>query len=329
MTSQQSQRTTTSATQSASEPATPAAIRGIVSDIQRFSIHDGPGIRTTVFFKGCNMRCRWCHNPETYSPRPQLQIHTGKCIGCRVCLSACERHAHEETPEGRIFHRERCVACGACAKTCYAECLVLVGKDMTAAEVVAEVMRDEPFYRTSGGGVTLSGGEPLLQREFTCEILRLSREHGINTAIETNMSLPWTEIEPALELLDLVLMDIKAMSTAIHKEWTGISNERILDNARRLSQTAMPMIVRTPVIPGVNDTADEIAGIARFVADFPNLLYYELLAFHPLGSSKYASLGIPDPMAGVKTPDPAQMHDLAEAARAIGVRVKAPGEAAQ
>lgn len=301
--------------------------KGLVSDIQRFSIHDGPGIRTTVFLKGCNMRCQWCHNPESISLRPQLQIYPNKCIGCRVCLTACERHAHEETEDGRIFHREVCVGCGTCARTCYAESLVLVGKEMTADEVVAEVERDAPFYKTSGGGITLSGGEPLLQHEFACEILRLSKERGLHTAIETNMSLPWEEIEPALQYLDIVMMDIKAATPEIHKKWTGIGNERILDNAKRLSKTTLPLIVRTPVIPGVNDTMEEISAIGHVVADFPNLLYYELLAFHPLGSGKYGSLGMEDRMAGVQAPEAEHMHRLAEAARATGVKVKAPGEA--
>ena len=300
-------------------------MKGIVSDIQRFSVHDGPGIRTTVFLKGCNLGCHWCHNPETLRPGPELQLFPSKCIGCGTCLEVCPQSAHERLDEKHVFHRELCVACGACARSCYAQAIVLIGQEMSAEEVVAEVLEDAAFYRDSSGGVTISGGEPLLQRDFTREVLSLCRSEGIHTAIESNMAWPWDYIAPILPLADLVMMDIKTMSAPLHEEWAGAPNARILDNAIRLSREPRPLIVRTPVIPGMNDTPEEIGQIAAFISSFPNLEYYELLPYHPLGSDKYRSLGIECRMDGVKPPGREEMHTLAEVAREQGVQVRAGG----
>jgi pyruvate formate lyase activating enzyme len=295
---------------------------GIVTDIQRFSIHDGPGIRTTVFLKGCNMCCRWCHNPETIGPRPQIQLFPDKCIGCGACLEACTRGAHVQAGGAKEFRRELCLACGQCAKTCYAEAIVLVGKDMTAGEVVAEVMQDREFYKNSGGGVTVSGGEPLFQVEFTHEILRLCRERGLHTAVESNMAWPWKRVTPILPLTDLVIVDIKLMNGEAHREWTGLPNDTVLANAERLSRQKVDLIVRTPVIPGVNDTPEEIDRIAAFIAPFENLLYYELLPFHPMGTGKYRSLGMEWKMGDLKRPANEQVLALAAVARRRGITVK-------
>ena len=217
------------------------------------------------------------------------------------------------------------MACGACARSCYAQAIVLIGREMSAEEVVAEVLEDAAFYRDSSGGVTISGGEPLLQRDFTREVLSLCRSEGIHTAIESNMAWPWDYIAPILPLADLVMMDIKTMSAPLHEEWAGAPNARILDNAIRLSREPRPLIVRTPVIPGMNDTPEEIVQIAAFISSFPNLEYYELLPYHPLGSDKYRSLGIECRMDGVKPPGREEMHTLAEVAREQGVQVRAGG----
>ena len=295
---------------------------GIVTNIQRFSIHDGPGIRTTVFFKGCNLRCFWCHNPETLRTEPELQVFPGRCIGCGVCLEQCEQQAHVMADGQRTFHRERCVACGRCADTCYAECLVLVGERKTVEEVVDEVLRDRPFYERSGGGVTLSGGEPLLQLEFARGILARCRNEGLNTAIETAANLPWEQIASILPLTDLVMIDIKLLDDRAHRGCTGVSNRRILENAKRLGQQDTPLIVRTPVVPGVNDDPQWIVPIAAFAARLPNLLYYELLPYHPMASGKYESLGMDYKAKDLESPSREQMQTLAEAARQCGIEVK-------
>ncbi|NLV73434.1 MAG: glycyl-radical enzyme activating protein [Chloroflexi bacterium] len=297
-------------------------VNGIVTNIQRFSIHDGPGIRTTVFFKGCNLRCFWCHNPETLEPKRQLQIFPNRCIGCGACFERCPNAAHEQLLDGRAYHRERCEACGRCAETCYAEALVIAGEVKTAQEVVDEVLRDKPFYETSQGGITLSGGEPLLQFDFAHEILRLSREQGLHTAIETALHFPWARVEAILDVTDLVMADVKLMDDARHRECTGVSNERILANLRSLAAQGKPLIIRTPLVPGVNDTPEEISAIAHFAAELPNLLYYELLAFHPMASGKYDSLGMDYRAREIKRPAKELMDELTEIAAQAGIQVK-------
>lgn len=300
---------------------------GIVSDIQRFSIHDGPGIRTTVFLKGCNLRCRWCHNPEALDPRPELQLFAARCIACGACFDACRRGAHVMNDGRRAFLRQRCVACGTCAEGCYAEALVLVGREMSAEQVLAEVLQDRSYYRNSGGGVTLSGGEPLLQRDFCRELLARSKAEALHTAIETNAAWPWDHVASVLPVTDLVMMDIKTTDAAAHEEWTGVSNEQVLANARRLAREPVELIVRTPIVPGVNDTPEEVGRVADFLRDFPNLLYYELLPYHPLGTGKYESLGVPYEMAAVERPSAERMRALAAEARRRGIEVRTAGQA--
>ena len=222
----------------------------------------------------------------------------------------------------RVFYRDLCQGCGLCAETCYAEALVIAGEEKTTDEVVEEVLRDRPFYETSNGGVTLSGGEPLLQRDFSYAILERCREQGVHTAIETAANFPWERIASILPVTDLVMMDIKLLDSEKHRECTGVSNERILANAVRLGQQAQPLIVRTPVVPGVNDTSEEIAAIAEFVTELPNLLYYELLPFHPMASGKYDSLDKPYRARDLKRPPREQMDALARVAESFGISAK-------
>jgi pyruvate formate lyase activating enzyme len=297
-------------------------LRGIVTNIQRFSIHDGPGIRTTVFLKGCNLRCFWCHNPETLSGAPELQLFPDRCIGCGECFARCPQGAHVMTDEGRRFLRERCQACGTCVETCYAQCLVMVGECKTVDEVVDEVLRDLPFYETSGGGVTLSGGEPLLQLDFSYAILERCRKEGLHTAIETAANFAWERVASILPVTDLVMMDVKLMDAERHKAATGVSNVRILENALRLGREAPALIVRTPIVPGVNDNAEDVAAIAQFVAGLPNLLYYELLPFHPMASGKYDSLDIDYRAREMKSPPKEQMDALTEVAAQFGIKAQ-------
>lgn len=258
---------------------------GMVTDIQRFSLNDGPGIRTTVFFKGCNAACAWCHNPETLCMTPEVLVNGDKCIGCGACVGFDEKKARQGLPPARETLTPEAAA------ACYSGALVVAGREVTVAEVLAEIDQDATYYETSGGGVTLSGGEVMLQPAFALALLKACRERGYQTAIETNLMYDYAMLEPLLPYLDLVMADVKIMDEQRHEEEVGVSNARVLDNVRQLAKAGVPYILRTPVIPGVNDNAREIGAIAALVAEnADNLRYYELLNFNPLGAGKYESL---------------------------------------
>ena len=297
------------------------AVTGVVTDIQHFSIHDGPGIRTTVFVKGCNLRCFWCHNPETIAVRPELQYFPDRCIACGACVEVCPESAHAVRDGKHSFDRARCTGCGACAQVCYARALEMAGRIRTAQEVVQIVLRDRVFYETSGGGVTVSGGEPLLQPDFTRSVLAGCREAGIHTAIETAGNVSWDRIATVLPVTDLVMMDIKTMDPVTHRREIGASNARVLENARRLSESGVPLIVRTPVVPGVNDEEASVGAIAAFASELPTLVGYELLRFHMMAGAKYAALDLECRAADLPGPTTEQLDRLAACAAAFGIPV--------
>ncbi|MDR3173368.1 MAG: glycyl-radical enzyme activating protein, partial [Treponema sp.] len=258
---------------------------GMITDIQRFSLKDGPGIRSTIFFKGCNAACRWCHNPETLSPQQELLIYPDRCMGCGACVDF-EPQAGGLPPPRETLSLER-------AGRCFSGALQTVGVEMDVSQVMNQVEQDRDYYRDSGGGVTLSGGEVMIQAPFAAGILRACREKGIAAAIETNLAYDYSLLEDLLPDLDLVMADIKLLDTGRHRFYTGIGNEEILANVKRLARAGLPYILRTPVVPGVNDKVEEIGSIAEFIAgDKEFLLYYELLNYNPLGASKYEGLGV-------------------------------------
>ncbi len=309
---------------------------GYVCNIQRFSVHDGPGIRTTVFLKGCTLRCFWCHNPESIRSQPEVQFFPNRCIGCAACVEACPADAQSFDENGvRVFARGKCSACGACVDVCYAEALIFSGQALTAEAVVDEILLDRAFYENSGGGVTLSGGEPALQVEFSREILERCRAAGVHTAIETAANVRWESLAALLPVTDLVMMDIKHMDSAKHHDATGAPNALLLANARRLVETGKPIIFRIPVIPTVNDTPEEVAAIAAFVRQLTELraaqhngmsgepasITLELLAFHRMAGDKYNSLGWEYRAANLTPPTKEHMAALGDAASAQGIVV--------
>ena len=255
--------------------------KGRIFNIQRFSIHDGPGIRTIVFFKGCFMRCAWCCNPESQSYDIQVMQENGK---------------------------EK-----------------VVGQDVTVEEILPELLSDENYYRRSGGGITLSGGEVLGQPEFARDLLHACKENGLHTAVESTANAPYASIEKILPYLDLYLMDIKHMDSAKHKEYTGAGNERILENAKTLAESGVELIIRTPVVPGFNDTAEEIRAISRFAASLPGVKEHHLLPYHRLGQDKYTGLGRNYSLKGIEPPSQEKMEYLLSVAEESGLKCQIGG----
>ena len=295
-------------------------MKHLITDVQRFSLNDGPGIRTTVFFKGCNMRCAWCHNPETLSGETDILFYPTKCIGCGKCFEACPTGAQRVVDGKHVIERALCTRCGRCAKGCYAEALVASGKEMTVEEIMREIRQDKAYYEASGGGVTLSGGEVLCHADFAVELAKACRAEGISVAIETNLSFPYGHIKPLLDEVDLVMADIKLFDDEMHKKYTGVSNETTLANIEKIKD--IPLIVRTPLIPGATATEENISAIAAFLCGKENLVYYQLLNFNPLGASKYAGLDARNDFASARPFRLEEMERFGDTVRAAGVRVK-------
>ena len=268
---------------------------GRITQIQSMSLHDGPGIRTTVFMKGCNMRCTWCHNPETWRHSKQIQFLEDKCIDCKACYQASLQS--EFTPNLLVKPNQFSISeLITISESCYTGALELIGKDVSLDDVMKAVEKDREFFEESGGGITISGGEPLLQAEFVIEIFKKCKERGIHTAIETNLHSNTELVERVAEYTDLFMVDIKLWNSELHKKWTGLGNELVLKNIKALNDLGKSLIIRTPVIPGVNDNVKELSAIADFVSELDCLINYELLPYHSLGNGKYKALGIEDQM---------------------------------
>jgi len=292
-------------------PVNTSVLKGIILNIQHFSTHDGPGMRTTVFLKGCTLRCKWCSNPESIQPKPELAYNLNKCIGkdqCGFCLKEC--------PESAIFNVDSdtqvrinwdlCTNCGKCVPVCPPQALYLFGQEMTVNEVLDEVEQDSAFYRESGGGITLSGGECLLQADFAAALLAGAHQRGINTAIETASNVSWDFMVKVLPHVDTVLHDIKLTDPARHRKWTGADNSRIRANLKRAYETFpdKKFIARTPIIPGVNDDEEHIRATLAFIKPYKNVVDYELLPYMRFGESKYGFLGKVYEMQDFEPPSP-------------------------
>jgi glycyl-radical enzyme activating protein len=263
--------------------------RGLVFDIQRFSLHDGHGIRTLVFMKGCPLRCPWCSNPESQSRKPEVMFFEERCISCGACIEACPNgealRAHWPLGDGS------CDDCTPCVAACWPRARVMVGREMSRDDVLEIIRRDRVFYEESHGGITVGGGEPTMQPDFVAGLLESCRAEGIHTAIETCGYAPWETMKKVLDHVDELLMDIKHMDSAIHKEWTGVANERILANAQEAANLVQEMVVRVPLIPGFNDDNDNLNELGAFVKQkLTGVTRVDVLPYHSTGESKSTRL---------------------------------------
>lgn len=276
-------------------------IKATVFDIQRFSVHDGPGIRTTVFLKGCPLNCLWCHNPESKAKYPEVMLYENLCIGCGECVSTCEDKLHTFGDEGHKINREDCKRCLKCASACVAGALTVSGKEISVSDVLAEVMRDRSFYDNSGGGVTVSGGEPLMHTEFCVELLSAAKAQGINTAIETSGFGKWENIERLSACVDFFLWDYKETNPERHREYTGVDNSLILENLAKLDSLGANIVLRCPIIPGLNDREEHFRGIADVANKHNSIIRVELEPYHSLGKGKATAIGKDYPLGDMKS----------------------------
>jgi len=299
---------------------------GLISGVERFAIHDGPGIRTLVFMKGCPLKCLWCSSPHTQECTQEILYDVTQCLKCKKCVETCESRAISQSPEtGVLIDTTLCDHCGKCTDNCPAKALELVGKKVTPDELFMEVNKDSAFFRRSKGGVTVGGGEPTLQADFVAHFLALCKRHFIHTAIETCGYCPQAKLERLLEYLDLVYMDIKHMDDMRHRELTGVSNDLIFKNARRVAQIRS-LILRVPVIPGCNDHVDNIKATAEFACSLGNnLLMIELLPFHKLGMNTYTRMGRDYLLRDTEPPSQEQMEQLRQTIETYGIKVQATG----
>ena len=287
----------------------------MIFNIQKCSIHDGEGLRTLVFFKGCPLRCPWCANPESQSYENDITEFPSKCVGCGLCIQKCPQGAVR--PDCSI-DREKCVKnCTACTDICYAEAKKYVGKNYEIDELLHEIKKDKIFYQMRGGGVTFSGGEPLTHGKYLKEIAKACRDNHINVCIESCGYSKYESFEEALPYIDSVFMDVKVFDCQKHKEITGYGNELILDNIRKISERGIPITIRTPIVPGYTDDIENIKAIAEFVLTLPSVTEYELLVYHNLGESKYGALGRKYPLKGLQPPEDDEIRTLVKAANQI------------
>lgn len=266
---------------------------GTVFNVQHFSTDDGPGIRTTVFLKGCPLRCLWCSNPESQSSSPQLAHREATCIRCQACIAACQQEALSYRDGFINIERAKCVACGSCVRECPSGAMFMYGEQRAATDVFEEVARDNTYYKTSGGGVTASGGECMMQPDFVSELFGLCKDAGISTALDTCGYFPEQYLDLVANRSDLVLFDIKTIDPKLHKSCTGLDNKVILNNFDRMLELGMELVARVPVIPGWNDSDEQLGRIADFVASRDKAIHIDVLPYHKYGLRKYELLGMP------------------------------------
>lgn len=300
-------------------------LQGLIFDIRRFSIHDGPGIRTTVFFKGCPLSCWWCHNPESQSAGQEVMLWESRCIRCGACIPACPLDAIDNYDGEVVTDRAACIACASCMNACNAEARELIGRKMTVDEVMREIERDGIFFEESGGGVTFSGGEPLSQRAVLAELLRRCKALDIHTTVDTSGYTPWKILDSIRQDVDLFLFDLKLMDDARHRKFTGVPNGLILHNLRALAERGHRIIVRVPVIPGINDDEENLRQVAAFTGGLPNIERVDLLPYHYAAAGKYERLDKPYSLPETLPPSSSRMEEIVGLMKEHHLNVKIGG----
>ena len=305
----------------------PGLDTGTIFDIKRYAIHDGPGIRTTIFLKGCPLRCWWCHNPEGIAPDPQLTYWEDRCSGCYECIAICPNDAISRTNEDEhiTINREKCDLCARCIHVCPSRALEIIGREVSVDEVMREIERDILFYDESNGGVTFSGGEPLMQIHFLNSLLERCKEKDIHTAIDISGYAPFEYIDGIRDNVDLFLYDLKTMNDEKHKEYTGVSNERILKNLKELSKKGDRITIRIPIIPGINDSDGDIREFAQFILSLNGRNEISLLPYHQAARAKYKRLGEPDRMPWISQPSDSKLEKTRIALERLGLDVTIGG----
>ncbi len=289
-----------------------------VIEIKRFAVHDGDGIRTTVFLKGCPLKCVWCHNPESIEFKPQVAYYKNKCIGCGECVSVCPEEAHKATQKGHVFKRDLCVACGKCEKVCLGEALKFYGNEMTVDELLPILLEDKDFYETSGGGVTISGGECLMHPEFCCELLKKLKENGVHTAVDTCGFVSRSAIDEVMPYTDIFLYDLKAYDEDVHIKCTGQSNKVILDNLKYIDSCGKQTEIRIPYVPKYND--GQIEKISEFLSKLNNVVKVRVLPYHNYAGSKYKALNMDNTLPEIMPTDE-EIKSAKEKIRTYGLDV--------
>lgn len=298
--------------------------KATVINIQKYSVHDGPGIRTTVFFKGCPLKCWWCHNPESHKLNHEIMFHGEKCKGCGKCAQRCPEHAIEIIDGKAHRNASLCHICNRCSDFCPNQAFEYVGEDLEVSEMMKEILKDKPFYENSGGGVTFSGGEPMLHADFLSKLLPRCKMQGIHTAMETSGCVAWSEFEKVAKDIDLFLFDIKQINTETHKKYIGVGNEQILSNLKSLSNMGKKIIVRMPIIAGVNDDFETIDKTIEFLKEI-HFERVDLLPYHKMGMNKYTNLDREYQLTGMEKPSDEHMQEISERFLSAGMLNKIGG----
>lgn len=298
---------------------------GMIFDIKKYAIHDGPGIRTTVFFKGCPLHCWWCQNPEGQDPKPELLYKKSRCIDCGECAKNCPQEAISLVAPHVSINREDCVLCDNCSRVCQSDALSIAGRQMSVKEILEEIEKDMTFFNESGGGVTFSGGEPLLQHDFLNALLVECKERDIHTIVQTCGFAPYEIVDRVRDKVDLFLYDIKIMDDRKHRKYTDASNGQILENLKKLAENGSSIVISFPIIPSINDDDKNVTRIAQFIQPLPNIKHVNLLPYHRAGIEKYKNLGKPYKLDRVQPPSDQRVKSIKEKIEAFGIRVQVGG----